>query len=906
MEDEQVHTELVDTIVREVKSQGLFDQFRKECQADVDTKPAYQNLRQRVDTSVTTFLEQQEWRPDANRIQLREKLRKNIIGLSFLETGVDRIVDQVVNPKISTVFLPQIEDVVYKYLGIEKPQPKPNNMENGELKVDLMPTDLLEAVSPDSSKSDKSSLLAADDVKEEITEEEIVPELNESNDRIDDEESPPFEPLEGHPSSPLKKEEKEDSQDTNVSGISGLTSQDSVDSEAMEVDEVKTEAEEPEEVMQPPRIDQMVEKSEVPERTVSEVVEAMDVGNQDSQLSQVSSNSRLSIVTNESDSKDGSLKIDLSEEAQMPEFSENHDNSQSPVEKLTTFDIKKDEIKFQQARIFVQPPEPEDPPPLPPSPPPEVKPQLPAPPESRPEKKIDAEVSSSQEAKEKHHSSEKKKPKKSSRSSQHKDKAREKSRSSSSREKNAKPQEDDSSTALDSDASPVLQIVETDTMDNADLTVTKTTSDKQSSHKSSSSSSHRDDRKKSHSSHSKDSHRRDHRRHHDKHRSSSQKKKPKEESSSKKKDDHSSQREKQSEKRRSTDRDSNDGNSGPKPSSASSQPASGTGGESTNSSVSNSPQNSDTQTKQEAAAPPSDQLASSGDSGEKVVMQTKPIIVDQILTANSEINLQMIVNRASNDPTLAKIEELAKKSLAKKKPKIASNFKEAKRLMKMRKKIDLESKKNMEKAMVLAKNYINSQAENDPTVTDLSQGIELEFVCMKSIAGPIISSPIKVEAPKLPTVKAEEVTSNIDDGIGDSEPEEELLYFPDPLSKHLQSVCEKWWWEKGGKMLDDKKPKTEPKMKKSPKNGIISPPKRPADLNDIKSDLPEDKRLRLTPNKFGDLNGNEDVLEDKKSPKVKTTITQQQRYSSDDLYKPRPLIHGQRTRRRGLDAVDGV
>jgi hypothetical protein len=40
----------------------------------------------------------------------------------FLDIGVERIVDQVVNPKILTVFMPQVEDVVYKYLGIEKPK----------------------------------------------------------------------------------------------------------------------------------------------------------------------------------------------------------------------------------------------------------------------------------------------------------------------------------------------------------------------------------------------------------------------------------------------------------------------------------------------------------------------------------------------------------------------------------------------------------------------------------------------------------------------------------------------------------------------------------------------------------------------------------------------------------------
>lgn len=69
---------LVDQIVYELKSQGIFDKFRKECLSDVDTKPAYQNLRQRVEGSVSSFLKQQKWKPDMNKNQVREMLRKNI------------------------------------------------------------------------------------------------------------------------------------------------------------------------------------------------------------------------------------------------------------------------------------------------------------------------------------------------------------------------------------------------------------------------------------------------------------------------------------------------------------------------------------------------------------------------------------------------------------------------------------------------------------------------------------------------------------------------------------------------------------------------------------------------------------------------------------------------------------
>lgn len=61
-----------------VKSEGLFDQFRRECLADIDTKPAYQNLHYRVESSVGSFLDEQNWNSQMNKNQVREKLRKLI------------------------------------------------------------------------------------------------------------------------------------------------------------------------------------------------------------------------------------------------------------------------------------------------------------------------------------------------------------------------------------------------------------------------------------------------------------------------------------------------------------------------------------------------------------------------------------------------------------------------------------------------------------------------------------------------------------------------------------------------------------------------------------------------------------------------------------------------------------
>ena len=84
-----------------------------------------------------------------NKSQLREILRKHIHDAPYLDIGVERIVDQVVNPKVYNLFLPQVEDVVYKFLGIEKP--KPNDSLTCSFK-DLLPKDL-DPVSPESDKN---------------------------------------------------------------------------------------------------------------------------------------------------------------------------------------------------------------------------------------------------------------------------------------------------------------------------------------------------------------------------------------------------------------------------------------------------------------------------------------------------------------------------------------------------------------------------------------------------------------------------------------------------------------------------------------------------------------------------------------------------------------------------------
>lgn len=136
--------ELINNIVAEFKAQGVFDQFRKDCIADVDTKPAFQNLKSRVEGEVKFFLDKQTWKPGMNKNQMRESLRKYINDASYLKLGLEKIVDQVVNPNIYTVFMPRVRDVVNDYLSIKRPK------EDYELK-DLLPENL-EPISPNSDK----------------------------------------------------------------------------------------------------------------------------------------------------------------------------------------------------------------------------------------------------------------------------------------------------------------------------------------------------------------------------------------------------------------------------------------------------------------------------------------------------------------------------------------------------------------------------------------------------------------------------------------------------------------------------------------------------------------------------------------------------------------------------------
>lgn len=113
---------------------------------------------------------------------------------NYLEQGVERIVDQVVNPKVASVFIPQVEDLVYNYLGISRKKSLTTaETSNGKVSTDdLLPTDL-EAVSPGSVKSndDKAEPMdedKADDIKMDVDE---IKEVKAEDNIIDKKEAEP-------------------------------------------------------------------------------------------------------------------------------------------------------------------------------------------------------------------------------------------------------------------------------------------------------------------------------------------------------------------------------------------------------------------------------------------------------------------------------------------------------------------------------------------------------------------------------------------------------------------------------------------------------------------------------------------------------------------------------------------
>lgn len=308
----------------------------------------------------------------------------------FFEVGCCQVVDQVVNPKLNTNFVPKIEDVAYKFLGIERPSL------NIKLKVEIdtdiqLPVCDLEQVSPDSEKSQSNS----------------KPEhfyLYDYDVKNDDLESPAFEPINASIESKIKEESRElsdgdedmdisdgddlphqpngftivsnDEMKSNLSSISGLTSNDSNISTRNESTATGDKSKASDRCELKKKKPDSAAISIPLENIVSNSSEINDCMNQDSIMSQVSSSSRLSIITSNNTNTELTVDRDksnqlniapisfdhitarnvevicpfgITEEARMQDFNENSSSNETSVRDTFDNDFFQGRIRFEGA-----------------------------------------------------------------------------------------------------------------------------------------------------------------------------------------------------------------------------------------------------------------------------------------------------------------------------------------------------------------------------------------------------------------------------------------------------------------------------------------------------------------------------------------------------------------------------
>ncbi|KAI1287947.1 Biorientation of chromosomes in cell division protein 1 [Halotydeus destructor] len=124
--------EVKDAVVQYLKSKGIFDKMRRECLSDIDTKPSFSNLNERIEGYVNRFLSRQHWTTSTNKIQLRERLRRDLTESGMMRHGVDHLIDSAIQSKSNSVFYPKIEEVVIDFLGVNEINETPEETKEEE------------------------------------------------------------------------------------------------------------------------------------------------------------------------------------------------------------------------------------------------------------------------------------------------------------------------------------------------------------------------------------------------------------------------------------------------------------------------------------------------------------------------------------------------------------------------------------------------------------------------------------------------------------------------------------------------------------------------------------------------------------------------------------------------------
>ncbi|CAH8447847.1 unnamed protein product [Schistosoma mattheei] len=118
MEISSQRSQTASHIVDQIKSQGLFDKIRKQCLEDVDVNLDYQVLQKKVNSFVSSFLQNQSWNPGVEKLKLREQLRTKLLSTKMLSCGVDKLVNQALNAKMPKNFKNQVQNIVCDYFDL--------------------------------------------------------------------------------------------------------------------------------------------------------------------------------------------------------------------------------------------------------------------------------------------------------------------------------------------------------------------------------------------------------------------------------------------------------------------------------------------------------------------------------------------------------------------------------------------------------------------------------------------------------------------------------------------------------------------------------------------------------------------------------------------------------------------
>lgn len=107
--DADTRSEILD-IPKQIKANGSFDKFRKDCFKEITAQPAFANLQKQVEDFVHKFLREQN--PNSKKSLIREKLRRQLTENIFLTNGIDKLIESFLEPKLDSTFKPLIHEMV--------------------------------------------------------------------------------------------------------------------------------------------------------------------------------------------------------------------------------------------------------------------------------------------------------------------------------------------------------------------------------------------------------------------------------------------------------------------------------------------------------------------------------------------------------------------------------------------------------------------------------------------------------------------------------------------------------------------------------------------------------------------------------------------------------------------------